>query len=116
MRHYFKMQQPAGNNIHWERFNMQVDTFLALASDEMYNFIRSLDQSNFVPPVPIVFVEGSIAIGKSTLLDELSIHNHIATIKEPVDFWNSIIGSNGKSIFVNYYERTDQDSGLSSFS
>jgi len=59
--------------------------------------------------VPIVFIEGGIGCGKSTLvrhMQEYCKKNSFKylTIQEPVDIWNSIKDENGKNIIEAFYE------------
>ena len=102
------------NKVHWQALYQQLDKFLVLLSaynfEEILNFLEKV-----CPPIalkqPIVFVEGNIAVGKTSFLHSLT-DPRILKIDEPVDVWNAIICSNNKSIFVNYYERASKACGI----
>jgi len=51
-----------------------------------------------------ILVEGNIGSGKTTLLDKLSEYDHFEVIREPVDVWLKIKGSNGKNLLQEFYE------------
>ena len=57
----------------------------------------------------IVFIEGNIASGKSTLLDNLKNLNNserfgkVQVIKEPLDKWKNLSDSNGTNILKHFY-------------
>ena len=52
----------------------------------------------------IISIEGNIGSGKSTLLKRLAETNQdVVTLQEPVDMWNSVRDSNGKTIIELYY-------------
>jgi deoxyguanosine kinase len=54
--------------------------------------------------MPIISIEGNIGSGKSTLLKRLTETNKdVVTLQEPVDMWNSVRDSNGKTIIELYY-------------
>ena len=59
--------------------------------------------------IPIIFIEGGIGCGKSTLVknmkDYCSANNlKYITIQEPVDIWTSIKDENGKNMIEAFYE------------
>ena len=49
----------------------------------------------------MIFVEGNIGTGKSTLLTQLSAHCKV--ILEPVDEWTQMKNANGKNILEEFY-------------
>jgi deoxyadenosine/deoxycytidine kinase len=49
-------------------------------------------------------VEGNIGSGKTTLLDKLDSNENFEVIREPVDLWLQIKGSNGKNLLQEFYE------------
>ena len=66
----------------------------------------------------IVSIEGNIGSGKSTLLEHLRLRytsrsNEIVFVREPVDLWESIHDSSGKTMLQKFYE--DQNKYAFSF-
>jgi deoxynucleoside kinase len=53
-------------------------------------------------------VEGNIGCGKTTLLDKLEENNIFEVIREPVDLWLQIKGSDGKNLLQQFYEESDR--------
>jgi deoxyadenosine/deoxycytidine kinase len=51
-----------------------------------------------------ILIEGNIGSGKTTLLDKLSNNDKFEVIREPVDLWLKIKGSNGKNLLQEFYE------------
>ena len=49
-------------------------------------------------------VEGNIGCGKTTLLDKLGENNNFEVIREPVNLWIEIKGSNGNNLLQEFYE------------
>jgi len=49
-------------------------------------------------------VEGNIGCGKTTLLDKLEENNNFEVIREPVDLWLQIKGSDKKNLLQQFYE------------
>jgi deoxyadenosine/deoxycytidine kinase len=49
-------------------------------------------------------VEGNIGSGKTTLLDKLESNENFEVIREPVDLWLKIKGSDGKNLLQEFYE------------
>lgn len=114
MANRYKLNMSPQPGVSWEAFQSQVDSFLLELNDydypKMLRFIRGLRPLNI--KCPIVFVEGSIAVGKTSFLKRFEDKDLVVTVEEPVDIWEAIVDSNGKSIFVNYYERNNTDCGL----
>lgn len=59
--------------------------------------------------IPIVFIEGCIGCGKSTLVKHMQEYCkkqqlRILTIQEPVDVWTNIQDSQGKNMIQSFYE------------
>ena len=56
----------------------------------------------------VVFVEGNIGSGKSTLVRSLAAkyenHKDVYFLQEPVDEWKTIVDENGVDIITNYYK------------
>ena len=56
----------------------------------------------------VVFVEGNIGSGKSTLVRALAAkyenHPDVHFLQEPVDEWKTIVDENGVDIITNYYK------------
>ena len=59
----------------------------------------------------IIFIEGNIAVGKSTFLKRVSqikkIHDHEVTIQcifEPLNMWQKLVDSDGKNILDRFYQ------------
>lgn len=101
----FCCRRKTGRGLAPEFYN-ELDKFLTLLADRNFAAIEQWLAALDRPPLPpIVFVEGNIAIGKTSFLNLLS-DPRILKVAEPVEIWSDIVvGSNGKSIFVNYYER-----------
>jgi deoxyadenosine/deoxycytidine kinase len=56
----------------------------------------------------ILTIEGNIGSGKSTLVTHIArLFPNVSVLQEPVDVWNTIQDSDGKTILEKYYE--DQD-------
>lgn len=53
-------------------------------------------------------VEGNIGCGKTTLLDKLEENNNFEVIREPVDLWLQIKGSDDKNLLQQFYEEPDR--------
>ena len=58
--------------------------------------------------IPIIFIEGGIGCGKSTLVKHISNYCRrnglkYLTIQEPVDIWTSIVNDNGVNIIEAFY-------------
>ena len=53
-------------------------------------------------------VEGNIGSGKTTLLEKLESHSDFEVIREPVDLWLSIKGSDGKNLLQEFYEEPNR--------
>jgi len=53
--------------------------------------------------MPVVSIEGNIGSGKSTLLRQIGGLPNVVTVQEPVDEWNLIKDSSGKTILELYY-------------
>lgn len=51
-----------------------------------------------------ILIEGNIGSGKTTLLDKLSNNEKFEVIREPVDLWLKIKGSDGKNLLQEFYE------------
>jgi deoxyadenosine/deoxycytidine kinase len=51
----------------------------------------------------VVSIEGNIGSGKSTLLRQIGGLQDVVTVQEPVDEWNLIKDSSGKTILELYY-------------
>lgn len=49
-------------------------------------------------------VEGNIGSGKTTLLEKLNENEQFEVIREPVNLWLSIKGSDGKNLLQEFYE------------
>jgi thymidine kinase len=49
-------------------------------------------------------VEGNIGSGKSTLLEKLTDNKQYEVVREPVNLWLNIKGSDDKNILQNFYE------------
>ena len=49
-------------------------------------------------------VEGNIGSGKTTLLEKLESYKDFEVIREPVDLWLKIKGSDGKNLLQEFYE------------
>ena len=65
--------------------------------------------SNFTGSVPIVFVEGGIGCGKSTLVKHIQEYCEknklrFLTIQEPVDIWTEIQNDQGTNIIEAFYK------------
>ncbi len=63
--------------------------------------------------IPIIFIEGGIGCGKSTLVKHIQeyckINNYkFLTIQEPVDVWSNIKNESGKTILESFYENQDK--------
>ena len=59
--------------------------------------------------VPLIFIEGGIGCGKSTLVKHMQCYcerNNLKflTIQEPVDVWSTIKNEEGKTILESFYE------------
>lgn len=59
--------------------------------------------------IPVVFIEGGIGCGKSTLVERMKSYCKekqlkYLTIQEPVDEWLNVKNKNGKTIIEAYYE------------
>ena len=59
--------------------------------------------------IPIVFIEGCIGCGKSTLVKHMQEYCkkqqlRILTIQEPVDVWTNIQDSQGKNMIQSFYK------------
>ena len=69
-------------------------------------FKTTLNTMEFVTPT-IVFVEGNIGSGKSTLVKEAKAHyldnKNVLFLQEPVDEWKTICDEDGKDIITRYY-------------
>ena len=59
----------------------------------------------------IIFIEGNIAVGKSTFLQTVSqfkkVHNRDVTIQcifEPLNMWQQLVDSDGKNILDRFYQ------------
>ena len=64
--------------------------------------------------MPIISIEGNIGSGKSTLLKRITEkYPDLITVQEPVDEWNEIKDSEGRTILERYYE--DQKSWAFAF-
>jgi deoxyadenosine/deoxycytidine kinase len=57
-------------------------------------------------------VEGNIGCGKTTLLDKLGENNNCEVIREPVNLWIDIKGSDGKNLLQEFYEKPERYSYL----
>ena len=57
-------------------------------------------------------VEGNIGCGKTTFLDKLEENNNFEVIREPVNLWLEIKGSDGKNLLQQFYEEPDRYSYL----
>lgn len=57
-------------------------------------------------------VEGNIGCGKTTLLDKLGENNNCEVIREPVNLWIDIKGSDGKNLLQEFYEQPERYSYL----
>lgn len=55
-----------------------------------------------------VLVEGNIGCGKTTLLDKLEKNNQFEVIREPVDLWLQIKGSDEKNLLQQFYEEPER--------
>jgi deoxyadenosine/deoxycytidine kinase len=53
-------------------------------------------------------VEGNIGCGKTTLLDKLEENNNFEVIREPVDLWLQIKGSDEKNLLQQFYEEPER--------
>ena len=51
-----------------------------------------------------IIVEGNIGSGKTTCLDKLESNENFEVIREPVDLWLGITGSDGKNLLQEFYE------------
>lgn len=49
-------------------------------------------------------VEGNIGSGKTTLLEKLNGNDYFEVIREPVNLWLNITGSDGKNLLQEFYE------------
>ena len=64
--------------------------------------------------IPIIYIEGGIGCGKSTLVKKIQEYCNdnqlnIVTIQEPVDIWMSIIDENsGKNMIEAFYENQEK--------
>lgn len=59
-----------------------------------------------------IIVEGNIGSGKTTCLDMLGSNENFEVIKEPVDLWLKIKGSDGKNLLQEFYEEPNRYSYL----
>jgi deoxyadenosine/deoxycytidine kinase len=59
-----------------------------------------------------VIIEGNIGSGKTTCLDMLESNENFEVIREPVDIWLNIKGSNGKNLLQEFYEDPNRYSYL----
>jgi thymidine kinase len=55
-----------------------------------------------------IIVEGNIGSGKTTCLDKLESNENFEVIREPVDLWLKIKGSDGKNLLHEFYEETER--------
>jgi len=55
-----------------------------------------------------LIVEGNIGCGKTTLLDKLEENNNFEVIREPVDLWLQIKGSDEKNLLQQFYEEPER--------
>ena len=60
-------------------------------------------------PIPLIFIEGGIGCGKSTLVRHMQCYcekNNLKflTIQEPVDVWSTIKNKDGKTMIESFYE------------
>jgi len=53
-------------------------------------------------------VEGNIGSGKTTLLEKLNDNEHFEVIREPVNLWLNIKGSDGKNLLQEFYEEPER--------
>jgi hypothetical protein len=51
-----------------------------------------------------IIIEGNIGSGKTTCIDKLESNENFEVIREPVDMWLKIKGSNDKNLLQNFYE------------
>jgi len=51
-----------------------------------------------------IIVEGNIGSGKTTCLDKLESNENFEVIREPVDLWLGVTGSDGKNLLQEFYE------------
>lgn len=51
-----------------------------------------------------IIVEGNIGSGKTTCLDKLESNENFEVIREPVDLWLKVTGSDGKNLLQEFYE------------
>lgn len=59
-----------------------------------------------------IIVEGNIGSGKTTCLDYLESNENFEVIREPVDHWLKIKGSDGKNLLQEFYEEPSKYSYL----
>ena len=59
-----------------------------------------------------IIVEGNIGSGKTTCLDMLESNENFEVIREPVDLWLNIKGSDGKNLLQEFYEEPNRYSYL----
>ena len=63
--------------------------------------------------IPIIFIEGGIGCGKSTLVKHISHYckrnnlNYL-TVQEPVDVWTSIVDDNGINMIEAFYKNQEK--------
>jgi deoxyadenosine/deoxycytidine kinase len=59
-----------------------------------------------------IIVEGNIGSGKTTCLDKLESNENFEVIREPVDLWLGVKGSDGKNLLQEFYEEPTRYSYL----
>jgi thymidine kinase len=53
-------------------------------------------------------IEGNIGSGKTTLLEKLNNNKHFEVVREPVNLWLNIKGSDGKNLLQEFYEEPER--------
>jgi deoxyadenosine/deoxycytidine kinase len=63
--------------------------------------------------IPIIYIEGGIGSGKSTLVQKLQQYSNkrlikYITVQEPVDIWMNIVNENGTNMIEAFYQNQDK--------
>ena len=81
----------------------------------MKNETNTSKNNKMTSPI-IIFIEGNIAVGKSTFLRNISkvttIHKKAVTVQcifEPLDMWKKLVDSEGKNILERFYENMKEN-------
>jgi deoxycitidine kinase/deoxyguanosine kinase len=81
----------------------------------LFTWLRNRALEKRIENLTIVYIDGNIGVGKTSLLDLLTPLLGAIKVKEPVDKWREVVDSKGQNILQHLYANPAKTAGIFQF-